>query len=440
LQREEYEYASWISNASGRLQFNLTTLDGYRNDRVVGDGWHINRVEDRTHTLFVTLLADLRDRFVKDSSVYSRIFFYAKEFHNDDEISYMSGSFYLLDDSQYPSLYKDQKEQKFVEKIIQRSQESIADTKKMLKSYLDSLSPQRYVQREINFKLYQNGYILLSANNSDEADIKSAYFFIKFLFHKDRFHSQNAENIIPLIKIGERLDLSRVSSEIYESLIAYVAQQRKIDSSPISLSWLDGVLLYTKSFLLISKEFLGEEAYKQKSDGLSILSNTITEELKRKPYRASTIYQFFEDFRLFAFIITLILAIFKFFPNDKMTNDILFYLLPSTPTATVVVILIFSFTMTSIVQILYNGTMNHSYFSIFQKIWHIVLFFFKRQSKPNRGLKRRVIQKYLIPSMIHLEMSLRRNLRWRYKLFFFVLLMLLIVGSLIYYNYLYFMS
>ncbi|MEA3492134.1 MAG: hypothetical protein U9R27_09565 [Campylobacterota bacterium] len=440
MQREESEYASWISNASGRLQFDLTTLDGYRNDRVVGDGWHTNRVEDGSHILFVTLLADLRDRFVRDSSIYSRIFLYAKEFHSDDETSYMRGSFYLLDDSQYPSLYKDHKEQKFLDEIIQCSQESIADTHKTLKSYLESLSPQRYIQREIHFKLYQNGYILLSSNNSDVADIKSAYFFIKFLFHKDRFHSQNAENIVPLIKIGDTLDLSRVSAKIYESLIAYVAQQRKIDSSPISLSWLDGVLLYTKSFLLISKEFLGEEAYKQKSDGLSILSNTITEELKRKPYRASTIYQFFEDFRLFAFIITLVLAIFKFFPDDKLANDILFYLLPSTPTGTVVVILVFSFTATSIVQILYNGTMSHSYFSIFQKIWNNLLSCINRHSKPNIDSKIEVIQKYLIPSMIHLEMSMRRNLRWRYKLLFFVLLMLLIIGSLLYYNYLYFMS
>lgn len=439
MQKEVYEYISWISNASGRLQFDLTTLDGYRNDRVVGDGWHINTIEDSSHRLFVTLLADLRDRFERDSSIYSRIFLYAKEYHND-ETSYMRGSFYLLDDSQNPSLYKDYQEQKFLDRLIQRSKENISDTEITLTSYLDSLSAERYIQREIKFKLYQNGFILIGANTCDRADIKSAYFFIKFLFHKDRFHSQNAENIIPLIKMGDRLDLSRVSAEIYESLIAYVAQQRKIDSSPISLSWLDGVLLYTKSFLLISKEFLDEERYKQKSDGLSILSSTITEELKRKPYRASTIYQFFEDFRLFAFIITLVLAIFKFFPNDKLTNDILFYLLPSTPTATVVVILIFSFTATSIVQILYNGTMSHSYFSIFQKIWSSLLSFINRRSKPNINSKIRSIQKYLIPSMIHLEMSMRRNLRWRYKLLFFVLLMLLIVGSLIYYNYLYFMS
>jgi len=439
LQKETYEYISWISNASGRLQFDLTTLNGYRNDRIVGDGWHINKKEEqRTHRLFVTLLADLRDKFQKDSSEYSRIFLYATE-SQDGDSSYISGSFYMLDDSSSPSLYKDKKEQEFLDESIQFAQESISKAQNHLKKYLASLSPHRYIQKEICFKLYQNGFILLNTNkDNDIADIKSAYFFIKFLFHKDRFHHKNAENIIPLLKIGDSLDMSSVTTTIYESLIAYVLQQRKIDSSPISLSWLDGILLYTKSFLLTSKEFLSEKRYENKSDSLAVLSSAITEELKRKPYRASTIYQFFEDFRLFAFIITLVLAIFKFFPDDILENDILFHLIPSTPTSTVVVILIFSFSATSIVQILYNGTISHSYFSIFQKIWCNLLSFIKRQSRPNINTNIKIVQKYLIPSIIHLEMSIRRNLRWGYKLLFFMLLILILIGLLATYNYLYY--
>ncbi len=439
MQKDTYNYISWISNASGMLQFELSTLEGYRNDRIVGDCWHINEAIDSKRVIFVTLLADLRDRFEKDSSIYTRIFLYAKEEEDSQNSSYLAGNFWLIDDVSYPALYKDRAEQKFISKIIKKSKNSLENIKPILENYLSNLAP-RYIKREVKFKIYQNGYILLGSDENSEADIKSAYFFIKFLFHKDRFHSRNAENIVPLIKIENSLNFGKIATKIYKSMIAYVAQQRKIDSTPISLSWLDGVLLYTKSFLLISKEYLGEQDYEHKSDGLSILSDAITEELKRKPYRASTIYQFFEDFRLFAFIVTLVLAIYKFFPQYKIEDDKLIHLLPSTPTVTIVVILIFSFLATGIVQVLYNGTIRQSYFSIFQKLWSKGLSFISKHSKPNSTRRLNIFQKYFIPYIVNFEMFIRRNIRWKFKMFIFITFILSIIGFVIYYDYQYFID
>jgi hypothetical protein len=69
-------YFSWISNVSGLLQFHLTNVSNYRADRIVGDLFCRNGLEDgESNDIFVSLLVDLRDEYLKDASVFTRIYF-----------------------------------------------------------------------------------------------------------------------------------------------------------------------------------------------------------------------------------------------------------------------------------------------------------------------------------------------------------------------------
>jgi len=431
---EDFEYVSWISNITGILQFQLNDIYAYRDDRFVGDAIYKSYYDknSRNYYLFCSLLVDLRDEEKQDSSVYTRIFLLLK----GNENSYLSGDIYLLDARVEPSngkcIYLKASEQ---EKDILNYSYNISDIKvdfdnlqQKLNDFITS-NRSNYIVKKVYIKLYKNGFIFFKkAEDSpmavNEANFKSIYFFIKFIFHKDKFHDKSAENIIPVVNIKNSLDDNKAIEFIYDNMIRYVSEIRKNSSSPYTLNTLLGVIDYIKSFILICKTINKIEDYESKSEYLENLSDNINRYLSIHPYRPITIYQFLEDFRLFSFIILLIAGLYKLSDQNNIRNDILIKNITDYVTSistdyqfTVIIITIILFTLLTqaIIQTLYNeDRKSNSFFVFFYKLFHTLLFSIKKRScpnidkYPNSSLKQYISGK-IVPCMIHLEMDIRRS-------------------------------
>jgi len=459
---DNYRYISWISNVSGVLQFNITDIKDYRLDRFVGDAYCFNSFSDtdidfKNQIILTSILVDLRDRAEKNSSVYTRVIFIAKQ----DRDNSLTGKIYLLDSKRYPKLYKDKKEIDFLKSILlplDTAQEEYNTPKaylnitKKIEEFI-KINREDYIVKTISFKFKSNGFLLMELEdrgtgkdiNDDLSDIKSAYFFIKFLFHKDRFHEQNAENIIPIIDLNEyganQESLLFVTDEIYKSILRYIAEKRKFEETPITLSELLGVIQYTKSFLLtaMSENILEKSDYKVKIEFLDNIQDSIKSKLKLQPYRPLTLYQFFEDFRLFGFIWVIIFAIYKFYEkSSNFKDDFIYqflykYIHNLTPTVTIIILIFITFLFASITQMIYNkNSKKTTFFVLVLWFWHKILHFIKVRSYPN--LSKGFFRRRFFPFLINVEMYFRRGFKEDVKAFFIGLLAFIIALFLIFCN------
>jgi len=202
-------YISWVPNVSGQLLFSLVDALDYRNDRIVGDVFECREKRQQESVLekdfldpfLISMLVDLRDvneRKVK--SGYTRLVFLAKP--NTDG-SLLSGKIGFFDDLKQPMLYKSDRENKIIRTLSQQLsyddwEQSFENLKRL---YQDTKETKAYTV--IEFELHQNGRIMLKLSDSLKAlnpkqiraDVLQAYFFIKFVFHKDRFHDKANEYI-----------------------------------------------------------------------------------------------------------------------------------------------------------------------------------------------------------------------------------------------------
>ncbi len=462
---EDFEYLSWISNITGILQFQLNDITGYRHDRFVGDAIYRYYYDPITkdYSLFCSLLTDLRDKREKRSSIYTRIFL----FLDGNESDCLCGNIYLLDyippkiiesaglyqaiKSDYRYLKSDKKLSKLLKAFNSSlsSKRNLSSLEFRLNNFLDE-NGSNYIIKKISIKLNRNGIILLKASKDSPkaveiANIKSAYFFIKFLFHKDKFHDKSAENIVPIVNL-KNSNASNAFESIYDSMLRYVTEIRKNNPSPYMLNSMLGVIEYIKTFILIARDSgsFTKEDYESKSEYLENLSNSIKSSLSKKPFRPITFYQFLEDFRLFSFIVVLITGLYKLFGQDKQFKDALvesiFLHLRSISSdyqlITIIgAIIVFTLATQGLIQTIYNGNRKaNSFFMIFYRPYYGVILFFKLRSLPNiindnDSKTKRFLFGSFVPFLINIEMFLRRSEgSKKARIIFFIGILFLIIS------------
>jgi hypothetical protein len=338
----------------------------------------------------------------------------------------MKGEIFLVEFKKDLGVYKSEEERQFLKKLFKK--ESPRWSAQEIEDFYRN--KDRYRLRKIEFVLYDTGLLLLGSQE-DDTDIKTAYFVIKFLFHRDRFHKRSAENIVPILRLDDdtdSVDKDALTRNVWRHMVKYVSEQRKNSQSPVILSELMGVLGYIESFITIMehKGFCKKETAQELKDYMANLAQSLKIELEKKPPRNPTLYQFLEDFRLVAFVTVLIMAVFKFYeflkinktkenPSQSILAETANYL-PDTALGFLTFIFVVTFLLTLLFQLLHNKSLRGTYIeNLFIRRWADAVHFVKKHSKPNSAPWYRISQKYLFPALIKAEMFFRRNLKWIYK-------------------------
>lgn len=447
----DYDYVSWISNVSGRLFFRLTAGHNYRYDRIVGDVVHFNQNVDGKRIIFLSLLADLRDldKDIQRHSKFTRVVLSAWANPSDCYGEFLYGNLYFIDNSDFNSLTKSQKERDFLESI----NEAI-DKNSINKEFVDNLlesflkTPQKNeVIKNIKFKIQETGVIHLKkedtypiGNQPIDPDVRAAFYLIKFTFHKDRHHNHSEENIINIVpteKIGEcQKYYSNCSKDyqiayyIIEGVKQYVAEKRKLGNSSRMFHNLKGVLVYTQtmceSFIeyLIKKECIESIQHQQRC--IENLNSSIKLELEKREHRPATFYEFIPELRNLLFVplvfISALYAIirFKLVEHSFSMEEVVTYYLGSIIIALVI--------MDCIRKFYYND--DTFFIDPLSNIPQYFLKSIKKYSNPNIA-KYNIFGRYIFPAIINMEMSLRRG-SYSEKLFYMLLFLLVYIDISIY--------
>ncbi len=438
---------SWISNVSGRLFFNLTDPYSYRMDRIIGDVIHLNKQENNTRYLFTSVLVDLRDEAIENSTVFTRIVLWAKATVNDDELpKSFEGAIYFFDDPAYPKLNKSNDERKIVTQFNtlakdNKPEELLDELTKLVQLYEEDKDK---IIDKVNFKIYANGIIeleqskLWSTHSQEEKSptIKQAFYFIKFIFHKDRFHLQSNEGIIRIINAPKSFDdlnsteIVKITEELLVGIKRYIAESRKLNSkNPLVLQQLKGVLVYANSLITIIESVLtNNDATNEKE--LKIIANernlfknvdaSIDMELTQKPSRSVNIYQFISELQVWSMIGLAILGPIivitfqttlhevknsesKIEFGNILNHYIRDVLLPYYGTWFLVAVI-----LVVLVKWLYDRTFKSAYLlTVVNSIWMNFIYITRKLSKPN--IKSNNLLSILSSQFIALEMWIRRG-------------------------------
>ena len=458
LYDENYDYVSWISNVSGRLFFRLTDGYNYRYDRIVGDVVHYNGEIDNNRVFFLSLLADLRDLREDTSSKYTRVVIFATAKPTNCHGKFLYGNVYLIDDNSHNSLRKDSYEIDFLQSINSAIKSNIV-TEEFFKEKINKLINQidNKEIRNVSFKLQNTGIIHLKKNHaipnhSDivDADVQASFYLLKFTFHKDRHHKNSEESIIPMIAQNsmdecniDNIDLSKnytIAHHLIEGVKQYIAEKRKLsdDSSRMFFN-LKGVLNYTQTMTEILIEYMkmekSREIIKYEQRCLENLNSSIERELEKKPYRPATFYEFLPELRNILFIPLLILSAFYAISRiDEGLKNTLALHISQIEQYYIFTIIIAISIMESIRKWYYRDDTFFIDFVI--NIPSTFLRFIKKYSNPNLYPKWRFIGYYIVPSIINMEMTIRRSLSIVKILFYiFFILSYIAITTTIYYIY-----
>ena len=146
---DDYDYADWISNVSGRLLFRLTNPFNYRNDRIVGDVIHYNIKFPVTkkRVLIVSMLIDMRDMRIRTThKEFTRVFFIAhthdEEGEGDRFKKKLYGDIYFVNlplvrgDKYLRMKMMEKREMAFIRKLDKGLKQNIHDFKNINSSFL----------------------------------------------------------------------------------------------------------------------------------------------------------------------------------------------------------------------------------------------------------------------------------------------------------------
>ncbi len=456
LYDNQYDYVSWISNVSGRLFFRLTDGHNYRYDRIVGDVLHFNQEIDNRRIFFISLLADLRDLHRDNHSRFTRIIILASADPADCNGKNLYGNVYLMDDNQNNSLRKDSNEIDFLANIKTAIDNKQVD-ERVFEDEIESLlsSSQSKITKKIEFKIQDTGIIHLKKVDKHpvldtpiDADVQAAFYLLKFTFHKDRHHSNSEENIIRIMRLDnikkckkENLICSEnyvIAHHLIEGVKQYIAEKRKLDKSSKMFYNLKGVLNYANTMSDILIEYLPieecKELIKHEQRCMENLDSSIERELEKKPYKPATFYEFLPELKNLLFIPLLILSAFYAFmrlePSAKDDLPINLYHIEAYYLGSILFALAF---MELIRKFYYRD--DTFFIDSISHIPEIFLRIIKRYSNPNIAPKYRIFQYYIIPSIINIEMSIRRSSfqeKRKYFIFFFIFTVVSIVSMGIY--------
>ena len=447
----EYDYVSWISNVSGRLFFRLTGGHNYRYDRIVGDVIHFNQKVDNKRLIFLSILADLRD-IDRDTLAYTkftRIILFGWADPSDCHGEFLYGNVYFVDNANYNSLIKSDKEKEFLNKITHT-----INQKELNKEFVDTQiaqfinNPQtNEVIKNISFKIQDTGVVHLKKidnypieSHTIDPDVKAAFYLLKFTFHKDRHHSHSEENIITIVpteKIGEcQKYYSNCSKDyqiayyIIEGVKQYVAEKRKLESTSKMFYNLKGVLIYTQTMCESFIEYLikseCKESIRQQQRCIEHLSDSIERELEKKIYKPATFYEFVPELRNLLFFPLLLLSAFYATIRLRLVDyHISIEQIQNIYLGSIFLALVI---MESFRKFYYND--DTFFIDGISRIPEIFLRFIKKHSNPSLA-KYNIFGRYIFPAIIHVEMTLRRG-SYAEKLFAMTILLVVYIDINIY--------
>ncbi|MFK5976219.1 MAG: hypothetical protein QM493_06900 [Sulfurovum sp.] len=447
----DYDYVSWISNVSGRLFFRLTGGYNYRYDRIVGDVIHFNQEVENKRIIFISLLADLRD-IDKDRTTHSkftRIILSAWANPSDCHGEFLYGNIYFVDDSNHNSLQKSTKEQIFLKTIIEA-----IDNKRLNKEFIDTqladfleANQENEVIKNVEFKIQDTGVIHLKKvdnypieTRDIDPDVKAGFYFIKFTFHKDRHHHHSEENIIRIIPTQKIAECQKYHSNcskdyqiayyIIEGVKQYVAEKRKLGNTSKMFDNLKGVLIYTQTMCESFIEYLikneCKESIRQQQRYIDNLADSIERELDKKVYKPATFYEFVPELRNLLFFPLLLLSVFYATVRLRLVD----YHISIEQVQNIFLGSIFLalLIMESFRKFYYKDDtfFIDSISSIPERLLRII----KKYSNPNLP-KSNIFTRKIFPSIINIEMTLRRG-SYREKLWSMVLFLLFYIDISIY--------
>jgi len=487
LYNPNYDYVSWISNVSGRLFFHLTGKGyNYRHDRIVGDIVHINKKYNNERIFFISMLVDLRDEPRIQHSKYTRVIIASHTQELCCESKFIEGDIYLIDDEKHTGLYKSCQDKDFLYKLKKNIKEkdnyqTFNETVNTFLNHCNKLnqSTKKTEQRvnHIHFKLEETGIVFLTKkdnlkviNSKEDPDIKSAFYILKFTFHKDRYHSMSAENIIRIISRKEveqciqeqnkikvqpikwsisnkKLPLApyqykdiitinkKFSSPSGDEIIAklllegikkYIAEKRKLEHNNFVFYNLKGVISYSKTLVNIfniklkvstKNEKIKSNFIKDEEIYLNNIEMTLDRELEKlEPLSHPTFYTFISELKSILFLpllfLTFSLAILRLL--DMKINNILIF---SDMINFFIILIGAGIIVVELKRIL--NIMQKTYLT--KKITQLPFFILniiKKYSQPNLKSKYNpifIVPKYIFPNIINIEMWFRRTKRSKNK-------------------------
>ncbi len=426
-------YISWIPNISNMLMFSLVDPLDYRKDRIVGDiifsRQPNSNIEDKHHLepFLISMLVDFRDYRDKDAtSKYTRVIFTASP-QSSKSTNELKGEFYFLDDSENLGLYKSKEEKECVKRFHESTEEhewneSIKD---LITYYYSNTEKKKFTA--ISYTLKENGIITFAYKDSSveldaekyEVDVNQAYYFIKFIFHKDRFHPKTNEQIVPIIPYNDEKNLDNYVLQMAEGIERNILTRRKENSNNFfELQALQGMISYIKVLLNLINADHSEDIKKvdQISDGIS-------KELKQlHPVSIPTFGDFAQDLKTWIVIIFAIITpyIISSKPTFKSLQE--YFLNMALPYYGIGL----GFAMLATLFIRFAQTYKTCF--ILVKIIDFLKFFvggIKKYSRPSIG--QNPLTFFIFPGIINIEMFTRRiELNWKKSVSSVISILLLI--------------
>ena len=414
------KYISWIPNTSGMLLYSLVEPFDYRIDRIVGDVFEIREgnksVNDKdcSEPFLISMLVDLRDFNEKSkSSKYTRIIFTATP---NEDCSKLNGKIYFLDNLERPGLYKDETEITLIKKLSEshtkdKWDEIVAD---LIRHYKRQEDPH-LVYSILEYTLEETGKIIIEHKEHRHqleeklyrVEVEQAYYFIKFIFHKDRFHSQKNEYIVPITKENGSPDDNFLN--IAKGIIRHIVSRRKENAGNfLVIKSLRGMITYVKVLL----NLIGDSEIRNKElTRVGFIDKGLENELDQlRPISLPNFKDFLDDFKSWSVIVFAIITPFIITSKhtfSSLEDYTLNMALPYYGYGMLVVIgAIFA------IRII---ILKKSYKSCFfvRKIGDIVVWTvlgIKKRSKPTIGTKLHTswYEKYFFPFMVDIGMKVKR--------------------------------
>ncbi len=401
-------YVSWIPNVSGKLVFSLSDPFSYRYDRIVGDVFEKRfsdeEIKRRSHpqSIVISMLVDLRDyRSPIIESKYTRLIFVAEYKQNK-----LQGKLHFLDDLDNPGLSKSQKEIGFVKAL--KASESFDQAYKTVDDLVVFYqNADRRKLTTIEYKLKENGIVYLGYiegaakrdKENREIDIKQAYYFLKFIFHRDRFHPQANEEIVPVLPYSPQFDDKQYISKMIDSIGEYLSVVRKEKSGDYQgLQRLLGIATYVETLYTLS------DTDERRKKHLERLEKSIRYECSLLPeIKPPTLFDFLQELKSWSIVIFAIIT--PLFVSEVVKldeNDFLPYF----------EIYAFGFALSlSIVYLTRAITANSIKACYLSKkgydLYKAVLLKVKKNSLPSLG--KNWFTSKLFPVIVDMEMSFRRT-------------------------------
>lgn len=256
--------------------------------------------------------------------------------------------------------------------------------------------------------------------------MEQAYYFIKFIFHKDRFHPKKNEYIVPILKQQDDTD-DKSFLKIAKGIVRHILSKRKESAdSYLDLKALKGMIIYVEVLLNMITD---EEIKKKELARVKLIDKGLTQEVELlRPVLLPNFKDFFDDFKSWSVIVFAIITPFIITSHHQYANLKTYILDMALP--------YYGYGMLGLIVIIFIVKFlfqQQSYKSCFftKKIVNIVEWLrlkVKQKSKPN--LSENLFYKRVFPRFIDLEMQFLR-IKLNLKKIIFILFSTVLTAFLI---------